>query len=473
MSIVYQGIVYNDRMGIFSVFVIVFIEGFVSIATEMLTLRQLMPFVGNDVIVTSLIIGIFLLALAYGYRKGGLYEGEHVKVLQRNFILASIFLGVGLSYSMLLAYFLKFNLVSNMSLLVVYLLLVTAPLVYLLGQTVPISMNYAKGSKVLHLSTMGSFLGAVLTTVILMNFIGVNWTVVLNSILLLSLAYVVTKNKKQISIITLIAIFVIPAIYWLNIKAVDEKHLAANAYANYHLIDPAQYYEKQGKILSINHSASTFLENYTNKGFWYIEVMKHVLFKDLKLHDKEILVLGAGGFSLSAEKTNNNKFIYVDIDPQLERLVSNNFLDNINGSYIAQDARSYLIDNSDKYSAIIVDTYGQGISMPAHLLTREYFDLIADHLTDDGLVLLNIIANPSFNDDYSAAINNTILSSFSGCNIFPSSFRGDDFANIIYVCRNNRKGKITKLYTDNKNQALLDKAFVNLGNTSNKSATNP
>ena len=43
---------------------IIFLEGFVSISVEILAIRQLIPMVGNSVIVTSLIIGIFLLFLA-------------------------------------------------------------------------------------------------------------------------------------------------------------------------------------------------------------------------------------------------------------------------------------------------------------------------------------------------------------------------------------------------------------------------
>ena len=52
-------------------FLIIFIEGFVSVAVEILTIRQLIPFAGSNVVVTSLIIGIFLLFLSIGYWRGG------------------------------------------------------------------------------------------------------------------------------------------------------------------------------------------------------------------------------------------------------------------------------------------------------------------------------------------------------------------------------------------------------------------
>lgn len=51
--------------------IIIVVEGFVSIATEILTIRQLLPVAGGSVIVTSIVIGIFLLFLAMGYQHGG------------------------------------------------------------------------------------------------------------------------------------------------------------------------------------------------------------------------------------------------------------------------------------------------------------------------------------------------------------------------------------------------------------------
>src|SRR3990167_877700 len=77
---------------------VVLVEGFVSIAIEILTIRQLLPVAGGSVIVTSLIIGFFLLFLACGYHRGGKLHQNLPKVLRINFFIAAIWLGVGLSY---------------------------------------------------------------------------------------------------------------------------------------------------------------------------------------------------------------------------------------------------------------------------------------------------------------------------------------------------------------------------------------
>src|SRR3990167_10948702 len=77
---------------------IILVEGFASIAIEILTIRQLLPVAGGSVIVTSLIIGVFLLFLALGYEKGGRIELHLHHILRRNFLIVAVWIGVGLSY---------------------------------------------------------------------------------------------------------------------------------------------------------------------------------------------------------------------------------------------------------------------------------------------------------------------------------------------------------------------------------------
>src|SRR3990167_1675302 len=93
------------QLGWVSLFLIIFLEGFISISVEILTIRQMVPVVGNSVIVTSLIIGIFLLFLAIGYYRGGFYRENYTKILQRNFLLSAVFLGLGLSYFFIRIFF--------------------------------------------------------------------------------------------------------------------------------------------------------------------------------------------------------------------------------------------------------------------------------------------------------------------------------------------------------------------------------
>jgi spermidine synthase len=173
------------------------------------------------------------------------------------------------------------------------------------------------------------------------------------------------------------------------------------------------------------------------------------------LENKEILILGAGGFSLSAENPNNNHFTYVDIDPDLEAIVKQHFLKTIPGKVIVQDARVFLNTTPLRFDVIVSDAYSHARSIPAQLLTQEYFAAVNQTLKDSGMGIFNIVANPSLQDPYSKRVDNTIRSVFTQCMVIPVHFT-DKTTNIIYVCQKNKGLKPSRIYTDDLNSATLD-----------------
>lgn len=446
---------------------IIAIEGFVSIATEILCMRQISVFMGNSVLVSSIIIGVYLLALSYGYKQGSKYTDDLVRILSRNLIYASIFLGVGLSYWFIYVFFSVAEKIlhqGSLFALIAYLSVIIAPLVYFMGQTVPITMNLihqnqragAVGGRVLHLSALGSFFGAISTTVIFMHYLGVTWTVVINCgllILAVLLIYIKANDFKKNFITTLT---IMPIVFFVNQQEGLISHITSNEYSNYLIIDNHKLADNRvGRILSVNHSPSSFAENSTLQGFPYVEKIKDIVFNQLGMQNKKILVLGAGGFSLSAAGDHGNKIVYVDIDPNLKKIVSKNFIPEIKGEFIASDARLYLRKNGIKYDLIISDVYSNKNTIPQHLLTKEYFTLIAKSLDNEGLAMFNIIMDPFMGDKYSSRVDNTIRSSFSNCSVTTVDYTSKR-SNVIYICRTGHARDQQEVYTDNNNSSALD-----------------
>lgn len=447
------------------ILLVILIEGFVTIAVEMLTIRQLITVVGNSVIITSLIIGVFLLFLAIGYYRGGQYTANYQHILKRNFTWSSVLLGVGISYTFIQLFFYVlfaqlhvFGLVA----LTIYLLFITAPLVFLLGQTVPITTNLFRyehhigsvSGKVLALSTVGSFLGSILSTLILMNFFGVAWTIYINFLLLILLILLLVKLEEDFFLIILLAVASI-IIFILNITMENRLFVKTNNYGDYQ-INANIYYpavNNVGNLLTINNSASSFL-TIDRKGFPYIEEIKRILFQDLRLRNKNILVLGAGGFSLSAESNYTNRFFYVDIDGNLPGIAKKGFIDSINGHFIHDDARKFLMQTKQKFDAVVSDVYSSRFTIPFHLLTKEYFLSVRSVLNLNGVAIFNIIANPMLHDQYAKRVDNTIRSVFNNCMSVALPYHNGP-ANILYICprENNRDQTI---YTDNKNPSMID-----------------
>lgn len=455
-----------SKAALWKIWLIILLEGFVTISVEIITIRQLIPEVGNSVVVTSIIIGIFLLVLAYGYQAGGRLEKEPYALLRRNFLIAAMVIGFGLSFLFIQYFFqtvhesLKIPLMWT---LVIYLCLVMAPIVYFLGQTVPVVMHLfsaqlsagAVGGKVLHLSTVGSFLGSVLTTLLLMNFLGVGWTVVVNCFLLFALILLLLPHEK---IMAYIALLIGLAIVLLGVNRFAELGylVATTPYANYAVIPHAKLSSGQtGTVLSVNNSMSSMI-NEQNKGLPYLERIKTILFHDLHVTNKDILVLGAGGFTLSAENVFNNRFTYVDIDPKIYGIVKAHFLSNIRGAFVAADARLYVQKYPNSYDVIVSDTYSNKFTIPSHLLTQEYFMAVKNALRHNGIAVFNIIASPLLNTRYAKRVDNTLRSVFSSCTANVRSYSVDEKANIIYVCQKNDEENDKMIYTDDINRASLD-----------------
>lgn len=445
------------------IYTIILVEGFVTISLEILSIRQLVPFVGNSVVTTSIIIGVFLLFLALGYQKGGRIQENYATRLIHNFLIAGLLIGIGLSFPMLEVYFRFISLVMKDNLLFIlttYLLVILAPSIYLLGQTVPITMHLKNtdgsagqiGGHVLYLSTIGSFLGAVLTSLVCMRYLGVAQTVFFNYLCLLTLIGILVIKSKEHTFVLLLSIIAAIPVFMMNVSFEKIHFVKTTNYANYQLINTDKYYGTEGKVLVINHSNSSYI-NEAGLGFPYLEKIK-TIFEDLKFEGQDILVLGAGGFVLGVQDSKNH-YTYVDIDDALPGIVKDNdFIDKINGEIIIKDARQYLLTSNIKYDAIVLDAYSHKRAVPFHLTTQAFFELVKTHLKADGIMVSNVIMEPLQMSEFGQNIDNTIRSVFKHCSQMPLHFKRES-TNNIYVCQG-KENSDSQIYVDNSNENEFD-----------------
>lgn len=445
-----------------TLFLILLLEGFITISVEILTIRQLLPFFGGSVLITSQIIGVFLLFLALGYWQGGRCKSQFFQRLNRNFTLALIWIGLGLTYSFIACYFYMsvvwFHLPFLFS-LSIYLLLFLAPTVYWLGQTIPLTTNLFNqalrvsdiSGQALFVSTMGSFLGAILTSMVLFQYLGVAWTIVINcGLLFLLIVYLRTSSERSwLYIASLLSVCLF--IKCLNIDFDARQFIKTNNYANYEVLETPF----MDRLLKINHSNSSLLTA-EKKGFPYIEYIRDLLFNKLRFQNKDMLVIGAGGFTLTANGTNHNEITYVDIDPEIKKIAEKHFLHApIHGQFVGQDARAYLNQTQKQFDVIISDAYSNQSSIPPTLMTTDYFASLSKHLKPAGLLIINIINSPVFTDDYSQTVANTIHAIFPYCNVIPINWQAaHGLANTIYICPKVAKNK--HIYSDNLTKVTTD-----------------
>jgi spermidine synthase len=214
--------------------------------------------------------------------------------------------------------------------------------------------------------------------------------------------------------------------------------------------------------MRINNSDSSKFTTNPDKQFIYVQfIEKFIINKLPKDKTHNILVIGAGGFSIGQDDKKNN-YTYVDIDKSLleiseELLMKQKLSDN--KDFIPQPARVFLKKDNAKYDVVVLDAYSHILSIPAQLVTYEYFKDVKDRLKEKGTMVANIIAKHNFSDSWSIKVDNTIRSVFGSVNRLPLQKWGpleNKDSNVIYIGFNNAKAK-KEIYTDNKNGHFLDR----------------
>ena len=469
---------------VFAIFLIIFLEGYVVLSTELLAIRQLMPYTGNGTDTVSIIIAAVLMPLAFGYFAGGNFrpggsgpKRETVRGrLLRNLATASIILAAGLSYSAIGWTFETIYKYSGLHdrffLTAAYASLFLVYPIYLLGQTVPLVSNYfprerlpVMAGRIMFFSTMGSFAGSVFCTLALMAFAGVHNAVIVTIGALALLTFLLAKKSMWRAPAMALAALAL-AFFLNNGTAMKRMNIVSDNVYNTVQIkeDPLQNI----RIMHINHTyASGINLGSTDPLFPYFKFTEDFFIAPLKQGDwpkHDILVIGAGGFALGRTDTKNN-YIYVDIDPDLKDISEMLFLKEKigeNKKFATMDARAFLRHSQQKFDLIALDIF-QGPSLsPEHLVTREFFQQVRDHLKDGGVMVGNYVGSTSYQDDFSQNLDNTLRSVFPnlGRHIFGpvmASQNGPaDWNNIgyYYIHRPNASPTI---YTDDLNKSFFDK----------------
>ncbi|MHC1784154.1 MAG: spermidine synthase [Anaerolineaceae bacterium] len=119
----------------------------------------------------------------------------------------------------------------------------------------------------------------------------------------------------------------------------------------------------------------------------------------------------------------------IEIDPKIVEVARKYFdMNEPNLNVIIQDGRWALEKSTEQYQVISVDAYRPPY-IPWHLTTREFFQIVRDHLTDDGVMVINV--GRSVNDRrLIETLGSTILSVFPSAHVMdiPGSFNSIIFA---------------------------------------------
>lgn len=203
---------------------VVLVEGFTTLALQMVALRSAIPLVGSSIILTSVVIGVILLALAVGYRHGGRLTSRlsDAKITK---VLSWFLFGAGIYYLVIVFPFqegMLLDLVAGMPYiwaLFVYSLLFFFLPVAAASHTMPMITQLTAGTKgfaagkILFVSTVGSFIGSVLTSTLLFSWRGVALTGYITAGLLIVCHMALIIYKKRFPRAGIVILILIAALY--------------------------------------------------------------------------------------------------------------------------------------------------------------------------------------------------------------------------------------------------------------------
>jgi hypothetical protein len=142
-----------------------------------------------------------------------------------------------------------------------------------------------------------------------------------------------------------------------------------------------------------------------------------------------VLMIGLGGGSAQQAYATYCPGVTIEtaeLDPVVLKVAEDHFMfrQSPQQRVFIGDGRVFLQRSRGQYGTVLVDAYVEGrygASIPFHLATREFFELVRDHLTTNGVVAYNCIGTlQGWKADLVGALYRTMKSVFPQVYLFPA-----------------------------------------------------
>lgn len=180
---------------------------------------------------------------------------------------------------------------------------------------------------------------------------------------------------------------------------------------------------------------------------------------------KDVGVIGGGAYTMSnklAQFYNDVNVTVIEIDPEVSRIAKKYFtVDDKKIKTVNKDARVYFNSTENSYDMIFGDAYNSFISLPWHLTTLEFTQLINKKLRAGGIYSVNFISSVSGEGSlFFKTMLKTFSSVFTEYYIFAFGENPQSTQNIVLVGIKGNKEKVS--YKDMKQKLSSSKDVTHL-----------
>lgn len=438
----------------------VFLTGAAVLILEVTAVRVLSPYYGSSLYVFSSVLTVVLAALSIGYWYGG-KRADKEQSLDSLYTIITIsglvVLGLLLASMVLLPEIGPFLSVT-VGPLIFSLVLFFAP-AFLLGIVSPYIIKlqsiHSPAEKIGEVvgntffwGTMGSIVGSLATGFWLIPTLGIQQTLTLVSVALISLGLVTPLflnrplRKNFIAKIVFVALIIGGIIYAFDTSTNSGVVYKGDGLYSAIKIQDLTLNERPVRLLlrDTNNSSAIFHDS-NDLVFAYTQFAE--LYPVLKPNTKDILVLGGGAYTIPRTLTEKDPALSVDvveIEPILFDLAQKYFdlRDTSRITNYSMDARVFLSQANEQYDLIFSDTFGTDLAAPFHLTTHEFYELAKKSLADEGIFILNYVGKPEApTPSLTGSIIKTILATFPNTRAFGlENEEPTNLQNIMFISRN-------------------------------------
>ncbi|HEX8369946.1 MAG TPA: fused MFS/spermidine synthase [Pyrinomonadaceae bacterium] len=392
---------------------VVFVSGALVMIYEIIGSRLLAPHIGTSTYIWTSLIGVILGSLSVGYWLGGRIADRKPDLKILSGIL--FFAGALTTLTLFLQEIILSILASASARLelkaIIAALVLFAPASVLFGFVTPYAVRLKMLSvedsgktvgRLYALSTVGSILGTFAAGFVLLPFVGSVRSLYLIIAALFTLsallgAFQLTTKKLYVLILFAAAIG-LNELYAYSLSRSHDLHDFDTHYSRLRVFRAID--ERTRKPMT-----ALTTDPLTTQSAIFLEddelVLRYSKFYHLLRHFnpdfQNTLIIGGAGYTFPNEylrKYPGKKIDVVEIDPQMTEIARRFFRlrDNPQMRIFHADGRVFLNQTTDKYDVALVDAFGSVYSVPFQLTTIEAVRKIRDVLTDDGVVILNMIS---------------------------------------------------------------------------------
>ncbi len=457
----------------------VFISGMTTLAAELAAGRLIGNVFGTSNIVWASIIGLILIYLTFGYFLGGKWADANPKPVAMYRILAWGAFTLGLvpyiAGPVLRSAANAFD-ALNIGILgasfVAVLILFIVPIT-LLGTISPFAIRLLvddtehagqTSGQIYAISTLGSFIGTFLPTLVFIPAIGTTRTFLLFSLVLLFVALAgLGKFADQKVLLKYLWMPILLAVIAIIAANQSVKNNVGQVYETESAYNYIQVKQQGGyTFLRLNEGQGVHSIYHPNilqyDGPWDQVMSSPYFYSNKKPADiRRIAIVGLAAGTTARQLTTVYGTIPIDgyeLDPEIVRVGQEYFgmtMPNLN--VIIGDGRLNLERSKHKYDIISVDAYRPPY-IPPHMTTQEFFRIVASHLTDDGVLIINSASVPG---DY--RLINGLATTMA--TVFPSIYMTDI------------PGSLNTIIFATKQETTAENFAMNLVALSNDPNTNP